>query len=287
MKSFFFFISLFISLGVASIVAGEDWESNGIPADAKKYGPISTPNPQEEIYLYYPAGVELSDENLISREVFHKKILIERVLLKNEKEHGVQLKWHENGKRKSEEPFRDGRMEGTFREWDERGNLVAMYTMRGGSGVATRYSSTGRLILMRQYVDNKKDGLHLTSVNDTISIESYKAGILSGSGCQFSEDGSLLSIGFISNDGVHNGPIISFSKDRSVTWFIKNREVSKEEYAKAALGNSELPPVMAHLDEYKQLIPKETLALLDKYRRMSRIVIPLQFDKDGNPVVAK
>ena len=55
-----------------------------------------------------------------------------RTAEKVEKKHGQWVFWHSNGTRKQEGKFRDGRKDGDWKTWDERGRVVSIVSFSNG-----------------------------------------------------------------------------------------------------------------------------------------------------------
>jgi len=89
--------------------------------------------------------------------------------------------------------------------------------------------------------------------------------------------------------GAH-GPCLRFGQDGSVAekkWYIRGKIVSEAVYADAAAKDSNLPPYYADPVKYKNLIDAEVQPLIQRYRNMQRVKIPLEFDAQGNPIPAE
>jgi len=261
-----------------------------IPIAAKRVGPHATRDPEKKEYLYFIPGAEIARENLIAIEVVCNEVLVKRDLFKNGKKHGVQREWYPDARPKLESPYKDGRMDGVFKRWSEQGNLVGQYTMLDGMGTAIVYDNVGQLSLEDSYKNNQRDGLGVERVLNVLSLTWSKAGQLVGWGYGFYENGELADLAFFSSDGQPNGPVINFSNNGTVikkVWYLSGREVSEDEYKAATESNSNLPIYRADVAQYREGVGDEVRAVFEKYAKMPLVKIPLQFDREGKPVLAK
>jgi antitoxin component YwqK of YwqJK toxin-antitoxin module len=276
-------------LCTALCAAPDDYLNYKIPVDSVTAGPHPTRDPDQQEFYYF-TGAEKTRENLVAIEVFDQDVLIRRELMKHGKKHGMQMEWHPNGKPKKEAPYKDGSMKGMFRDWDESGNLVGQYTMSGGTGTILVYSSTGKLVKEDHYKSNEREGLRMERIGDMISFTWWKDGHITAKGCDYFESGAPAAIGVFSEDGVPNGPFIEFTQKgdvRRASWYLRGREVDAPAYQKAQSTNPSLPPYFPNTKRYKETAAQEAGALVEKYRRMPRVKIPLQFDREGRPLPAK
>ncbi|QIF05569.1 toxin-antitoxin system YwqK family antitoxin [Roseimicrobium sp. ORNL1] len=280
-----------ILLSSAMLAAeNEDHLTYGIPAGSTKTGPHTTRDPEKQECLYFAPGPEKTRENLVAIELMDHEVVVKRELLKDGKKHGIQREWHPNGRPKLEAPYREGSMEGTFKEWNENGDLVGQYSMSKGTGVVKVYDSTGRLLREDHYKNNERDGLRMERLTEIISLTWSKGGHLLGKGCDFYENGELATIGFFSNNGQPNGPVVTFSRDGTRTrasWHLSGQEVSEAQYAAVALKDPSLPRYYPDLSEYKYRVGEDMREWLEKYRTMPPVKIPLQFNQEGEPALAR
>ena len=80
----------------------------------------------------------------VAFEKYEKGVLVERKLYDPDQPlhpymfqlHGVQKQWYPNGVLKKWSPYFLGTKDGVFKEWDEKGQKVAQYTLKEGTGVA-------------------------------------------------------------------------------------------------------------------------------------------------------
>lgn len=257
-----------------------------IPSDAKKLGPINTRDPHQVFYNYFPSDAEVSAKNVIGRETYYDQQLVDRELYKNGERHGVQREWYPNGTLKSESPYKDGAMDGAFNYWNEKGELVGQYEINNGLGTKKIYDGSGLLVIEQELKDSLPNGLtmEVSKISKIRTVVWMKNGNSTGIGYSFYSDDSPYLIAWA------QGPLIYFAKDGAVSqkvWQIKGREVSETEYATAASSDPSLPPYYADGNQYKRMVGEDVRALLEKYRTMPRVKIPLQFDQNGNPVLAQ
>ncbi|MCX6864898.1 MAG: hypothetical protein NTV46_01525 [Verrucomicrobia bacterium] len=272
-------VGILLVLNITLATESEDYLNYRIPSGAKKVGPYDTRDTGGQEYLYFAPGVEASRENIIAIELIQHGVLVKRKLLKNDKKHGIQREWHLNGKPKLEAPYQDGNMEGRFKVWNANGDLIGQYTMLKGTGVVTVYDEQGRLVREDHYKDNLRDGLRMERVGKKISLTWSKEDHLIGVGYDFYDNGELATILFFSNRGEPNGPMMEFSSKGALTkmsWYLNGREVQEAEYAAAVVADSSLPTYHADGNQYKQMVGENVRVLLEKYRTMQRVQIPLR-----------
>lgn len=65
--------------------------------------------------------------------------------MRNGRRHGVVRTWHKNGKRASEEPFKNGLLDGVCRQWSEAGRRLGEYRMFEGTGIQQEWHDNGKL----------------------------------------------------------------------------------------------------------------------------------------------
>ena len=71
---------------------------------------------------------------------------------------GVMVEKHENGQKKAEGPFKDGKIEGLVTEWYENGQKSVEVTLKDGKpeGLATRWHENGQKSREEIWKDGKK-----------------------------------------------------------------------------------------------------------------------------------
>jgi len=290
MKTKFTYLFIILCISNVAIAIEGDPLTYDIPDNAHRIGPINTRDSHQKFFAYFRGGAKVSSDTLIGRETYYDQTLIMRELYRNGKRHGIQRQWYNNGRPELESQYNNGDMDGTFKVWDDRGHLVGQYIIVRGAGTAKTYDSKGRLIKEDNYQGNKRHGLRMLRLNGLISLTWSKDGHLIDKGYDFHENGELAVIAFFSSIGQPNGPLIEFSKAGVVTkksWYLENREISESEYAFAASRNSSLPPYYSDAREYKKLVSEDARILLEKYRTMTSVKIPLEFDKEGNPILQR
>lgn len=276
---------------VAYAESSTDVLDYSIAANAVKLGPINTRDPKQKMFNYFLSGSAPAENTLIGREIYHADILISREIFNEGKRHGIWRKWHRNGHLASEAPYDTGDMNGVFRHWSESGKLIGQYEIVNGKGLKRIYNESGELVDEQSIESNKPNGLLMEYfANDgTRSLVWQKDGNNVGNAFSFYRTGNVMGITCHSSEGGLLGPHLGFSPTGSLTknaWYIRGKEVSESAYAGAAASDPRLPPYYSDATEYKQFVNAEVRALLEKYRTMPRVKIPLEFDEHGNPVLA-
>ena len=286
-----------------------------IPADAIKQS-YNGPDLNIFRYRYFRRQADGTKGELVAMEYFTKvggeEKLVKRELYKKEPLdrvmpnylHGVKREWYINGQLKSEEPYRMHVRDGLFRHWDEKGNLVGQYQINNGDGVLKIYNSKGQLLKEEHYKNNHVDGFKYEFyppseyVFGRLEQDNYQGPTVHYLGKR------IVSMRFFGPDGRIHGPSVEFDlrneeekKDPDLgnglayagearRWYVDSRKVSEAEYAQAAATDKTLPPYFADIEQYKQFVTPEVFTLAEKYRTAPRIKIPLEFDANGEPVLA-
>ena len=290
-ERFITFLLCLVAMISLSAQDDNDYLRYGIPSDAKKIGPGNTREPNKKFFNYFLPGLEVDRKNLIARELYDGDQLVERLLYKNGVEHGVQRQWHRNGQLSSEAPYKNGMMHGTFRHWNDGGQLIGQYEIINGNGTRKIYNTAGELVREEAIANGRGSGLRMeVSPDGATSLIWQKKGQIIGNSFSFYSDVVLSSVICSSAEGFLHGPRVDFSRGGTVTtkqWFVNNKEVTESEYAATASSDPSLPAYFADATKYKEFVDAEVKALLEKFRKLPPVKIPLDFDQAGNPVLAR
>ena len=281
----FFSVSLCL---FAFTMYGQDMDdeshlSYSIPDNAVKVGPragrggiIST--------TYLNPDTDDINKKLVGIEFFDKKTKkrTKLVLYKNRKKHGVQKEWYKDGFPKSEAPYKNDIMHGVFKHWDDKGNLVGFYRILNGTGVKKVFFSNGKVKEKREFQNNKITGESFVFYNSgqANSLNWKKDGLYYTDGFAFHENGKLYCYGKFETRAQLNGPTVYFSKtgqpiEKELVYYIHGKKVTKEEYLEASEKDSTLPKLEEDLEKYKEYALEKTQAIIDKYKNMEPVEIPL------------
>jgi len=301
---FFCFLLLLTMNGFCAEEAGSVLTYD-IPAGAKKVGPITTRDPRTVTYIYFAPGTKMSGEIMIASEMYDSGQLVKRELFKptpsgvrvpfnsGPVRHGVEQTWHKNGVKAKDSPYQDGKMHGTFREWNDAGQLVGQYEMRDGTGTKMIYNDNGTLKREEQFEKGRQHGI-LMDVPDfgksRVILLWNKDGHILGKAFSFFPPDQSKGITCYSSEGDLHGPALEFSQSGALiyqAWYVKAVKVTESEYEAAASRDPTLPPYYADATKYKEFATPEVKAILKKYRDLPRVKIPLEFDKTGKPVLAQ
>ena len=90
-----------------------------------------------------------------------KKVILGKI--KNRKKEGLHTYWHENGRKKLEVNFKNGKENGLIRERDSEGNMKFKGFFIDGKkdGLHTNWCCDGQIISKVNFKNGKKDGLSL------------------------------------------------------------------------------------------------------------------------------
>lgn len=279
-------------LVLAMTARSEENLPDSIPSGAQKRGPF--PDRDSELFYYYPSGADIKKANILAIEDYRNHVLVERNFLKDGMLHGVQRKWFPNGKQKSEEPYQNGKRDGICKVWGQGGALLGQYSMSKGTGVVMVYNVAGQLVREEHFNDNFPEGLQMELYDGVVTYSWIKNRVRQGTIFGFFvSTGRIATMGFVSSEGLEVGPRIAFTDQgvfQTVSWHLGRMDgklVTAEEYAAAQAANPLLPPYYADINDYKKFIKKEVQHLIENYRKMPPVKIPLEFANDGKPVLAK
>jgi len=273
---------------------GDDYLNYSIPPTAYKIGPKHDRDRAYLLinYLDHKPSPGKADDRLIGTDMLLARTnrLIERDLYKNEKRHGVQRKWYENGTLKSEEPYRNGVMHGVFKCWDETGKLVGCYKMINGTGVKKIYYSNGRLREECGYQNNSMHGMRYTFYDNgqITSLEEFKHGALVGNSFSFYPTGAISTVCACQQDATKDTArvvvVVSFDEngeiDDDVVYRIGWEEVSKDKYLDLAKANPKILQLEQNPTNYKNRVDDRIRAVVKRYKESLPVKIPLECPKE-------
>jgi antitoxin component YwqK of YwqJK toxin-antitoxin module len=294
---------LVLILSALTVSKGEDEISAyQIPPGAAKIL-VANMNPSETTYEYFLPNTDFKPtnnnyafmnkllKNLVGIEFYKQGRLIKRELYRDKKKHGIQREWYQNGRLKSESPYRNGVLDGTFKQWNEQGQLISQYRLTNGNGVARIFEDTGKLQREETFKNNQNNGIRVQyyTTEKLYSLVWFTGDKKVGYGYSFYTEGNLRSMEHFNDRGELHGPYICYTSRGDTIekmWFVKDQEVTEAQYAAAAAKDPALPPYYEDTTKYREFVTPEVKALLEKYRTMPRVKIPLEFDAQGNPIPA-
>ena len=164
--------------------------------------------------------------------------------------HGVWRRFHENGRVSTEEPYRHGVRDGTFRYWDPNGTLLAESVLRNGTGILWEYKHAFRRECFRliPYVDGQIHGVVESRDDSRVIYSEYVRDTLDGWGLVYDRNGVLQAStwGLVHEYGISRcyDPQGNVIADSVLYWLKDNyyddKPVSKAEYLRAAEANPAL-----------------------------------------------
>ncbi len=249
-----------------------------IPKDAIKVGPTVRRDGRTQL-RYLDKGTRQT----LGVEVYSYKAkkLIKRTLLKNNKKHGVQREWREDGKKKLEEPYQNGLMHGVFRHWDEKGNLIGCYRMVKGTGMRRVYRSNGVLDEEQRFRDGLQHGLTCGQFeNRNIRVlEWWKLGKLDGRAFGFHHDDGSLRFVIFYDMGSQHGPFVEYDHKRNLkmlVFCIRDKEVTAKVYEKACDTDPTLPRYRKDIQQYRKELTQDAKDIIARYKKHRPVNLPLQ-----------
>ena len=80
---------------------------------------------------------------------------------------GLHTEWYENGEKKSDGTFKDGKLDGLYTSWSENGQKKGEGTYKDGEfdGLLTKWHENGQ----KEYEWNYKDGKEVSSTSESSS----------------------------------------------------------------------------------------------------------------------
>ena len=254
-----------------------------VPKDAVKLPRRPTRHGGESARYLDPAS-----RKLICRETYDPAgVMTQRDLFKGGKKHGVQREWHASGQKKLEAPYRDGVMDGVFRHWDAKGDLVGCYRMKNGTGTKRVYHPNGRLKEEQPYLENKRHG-RLVNMFDKGTVEytcMWKSGEPIGLAFGFHYNNPAIRfIGNADKNGDPHGPAVDYRQEGQVERLllcVHGKDVSADAYRKACETDATLPRYRKDPQEYRKLLTPRVRQLMDRYRRLPPVKIPLDGPVDA------
>jgi len=284
-------IIILSALAVLSAANGEEFEylDYSISSGADKYGPVATRESEVTYTKYFSKGANPRDAKaLLGVQYRRNGVLVKRELYKKGKLHGVQKKWYPNEKIKTESPYREGIMHGDFKHWNENGQLIGQYKMRNGDGVITIFFDNGNLARVEFYKDNLKQGWYLEfyqNGNLKCINKMVHGKYIPKMNVAFHGSGKLYLMAMSDDqDHLKNGILIYFHEDdtlQEISYYLKGNKVNKAQYAAAQKKDETLPPLFANAPKYKETLSLEIKGLIEAYKTVEPVKIPLKFDDQG------
>lgn len=278
-------ICVALLLTVSASVAQKD-EPSGIPEDAIVNGPIPTRLPKTSITRYYKPGSNIADPNsLIAIETLFNDTLVERRFMKNGNIHGRYETWHKNGQKESSGLYQDGTMNGVFRHWDNKGNLVARYQMNKGSGTKLVFNSNGLPNDFEEYTNGKLNGWNVPfySNGQIKSVNRMENGdYVSHYYVSYFEDGSLYFMAYVNKNKKPSGVMVYYDRGGQFSHYVhmlQGQRVTEEEYDSATEDDESIPKVFDDPHEYKKRINPEVVEFVKQCKDLKPVHIPLRFNE--------
>ncbi len=137
-------------------------------------------NRQNQTATFYQNG-----EPVGFREWLETGVLIIELTYRNQRWHGSERRWHDDGRLYHVSFFVDGFEHGVSHQYDEDGSLMGTYSMQRGTGLDRWFQKAGFLAEERQFVNGEKHGYERwydePSEDRTIWQEDhYKSGVNHG-----------------------------------------------------------------------------------------------------------
>lgn len=295
MKNIFVYV---VALVVIPLVAKaqniDDYLNYKIPDGAKKIGPIGTRHPDVVYYNYFFPASELNKKGLIAVETFEKDVLIELRLMRDAKLHGIQKTWHSTGILKSESPFKNGKMHGTFKHWNEGSDLVGQYDILDGEGLEFLFHDSGMLRKEIVFKNSQKNGRYfeLDQNGQITSMGWCKDGRFIGRTFAFHSNGEL-KVSIVYNEAQQpTGPLLEYDRKGKpigeFTYYDSGKEVAPNDYALMSEIHKDMPSYFEDADEYKEtILTNEILSIVERYKNQEPVKIPLEFDEETGELVKR
>ena len=98
------------------------------------------------------------------------------------------------------------------------------------------------------------------------------------------DNGQLESFICFSSGGYLHGVNIDYNstgRKLAIEYYLKGNKVDKETYSEAQKKDATLPPVFENPQKYKELLSQEIKDLIELYKLVEPVKIPLKFDAEG------
>ena len=183
-----------------------------------------------------------------TREYDEEDRLIGERPLKSGKKHGIEYTWYDNGQLELAEPYCDGRIHGTAKQWDEDGRLIGTYTLRHGTGFDI-------------WRNLREDGTPYVA-----EIQTYRDGFFDGFTWWFNEDRSVWWE-WHWRQGAQHGIERQWNDHERLArgwpkYWIDGNQVDKRRYVRAVRRDSSLPPFRDADQAPLRALPRDLQELL-------------------------
>jgi antitoxin component YwqK of YwqJK toxin-antitoxin module len=205
----------------------------------------------ERIVERYPNGARKKAEYRLARKLVGMRWFFEsgdpewEFGMKDGKKHGIEYHWFDPGILSSVEPFVDGMMHGTTRQWDQWGRLIGTYRMVRGTGIDLwrmwREDRTPYLSEVMYYKNSRFHGFEWRIEEDQRRVWYER---------HWRQDVGLHGI----EREWNNKGGLSRGYPR---YFVGGEKVSKRQYVKAAMSDPTLPPFRLKDNKPARTFPPE------------------------------
>lgn len=193
-----------------------------------------------------------------------------------DKLHGIWRQYHMNGKLAAERPYREGTMDGTFRFWDDNGDLLGESTIKEGTGMLRQFTNRALAVgdSETSFVNGKKNGPATEwgrfplCQGMGVHFSKYVDGKLQGWSILRDEDGLLLSSAFIKRDQLHGvvreidregRPRVGYPK-----YYLDGEEVTEFKYREAASRDKQLQELLDYQPPNYAKVPEAPSSIAAK-----------------------
>jgi antitoxin component YwqK of YwqJK toxin-antitoxin module len=160
--------------------------------------------------------------SLITLQRFNNGVLVERERINRTDEkglkQGVWKTYFENGRTKSEINYKDDLLNGSYKEYDENGNLSVL--LQYAKGILMEQKDTAEMdIEIRNQLDSDGNILYSGSYLKNIPVGIHRVYGKTGkviNGYLYNNDGTKLGEGIITNEGKKEGEWKYFNKDGTI-----------------------------------------------------------------------
>jgi antitoxin component YwqK of YwqJK toxin-antitoxin module len=273
----------FAFVGLDPNDTSQDYLEHGIPTDAVKAGPFMGMGHGMEVVRY----LRRDTKELVAVDDLFLGVVTARMLYKDGIQHGISKRWYKNGKPMSAIPYKKGIMHGVCKHWDEAGNLVGCYRIENGGGLAVVCFSNGRLESVIPYGRNAKNGLAFAFYDNgqVRAVRFLRDGRLYGPCFNFYEGGKLERWRTADATGALDGPDVGQDEHNDRAWvqyYIRGERVSDQRYEQEAKKDLRLPAFKRDPKDYlRDVVPAEVKALIEHYKNLPPVTIPLEYKEEG------
>lgn len=236
------------------------------------------------------------NDNIIALYEYRNDFMISRQVINRTDNNGMKQgdwkEFHPNGTVSREMTYRENKLHGYYREYDNRGRLILTMLYDNGKliegksdesteiEVVSRYNEAGNLIYRGPYRNDVAVGIH-REYDETGKIKASSI---------YNDDGVLISEGIVNEEGIKTGPWKDFYNDRTIKaegQYSDNRQSGVWKYYNRAGKVEQTGSFIAGRAEgiWRWYYDNGTLLREEEYYQGKRDGTFVEYGKDGKIIV--